>query len=77
MRNKCRRCADCRGRRHHWVEHCVDGESDFTCKHCDATAELCMDCMGDGEYVGVNQVSRTCRACNGEGVITSKGIVTE
>lgn len=36
----CRRCTQCEGEDHHWMEDCDDdGEPIWVCKHCDATKE--------------------------------------
>lgn len=37
----CRRCSECEGQDHHWMEACDDdsGEPIWVCKHCDATKE--------------------------------------
>lgn len=48
----CRRCSECRGENHHWLEACNppapdgDGFVGFECKHCDARAEQCDACDG-------------------------------
>ncbi len=52
----CRRCSECEGENHHWIEHCDDpaevGENAFVgyvCKHCDARVEMCDSCDGPDE----------------------------
>ncbi len=48
----CRRCSECRGENHHWLEESRppppngDGFNGYVCKHCEATAEMCDDCTG-------------------------------
>jgi hypothetical protein len=45
----CRRCVECRGEEHHWLtsmpECPEEGEPYVPCKHCDARAPLCDQCM--------------------------------
>jgi len=70
---KCRRCSECQGMSHHWMENSnfamdescgeffdPDEPTDCThiCKHCDARGEECGICGGEG-----------CSACGGEGVV--------
>lgn len=42
----CRRCADCTGQEHHWLEDCDEstGWVGYSCKHCPARAEMCDYC---------------------------------
>ena len=52
---ECRRCSDCRGEQHHWIEDCGDDDDDgqfYACKHCDATANACGNCSSpvQGQY---------------------------
>ena len=48
----CRRCSECQGENHHWLEHCDDPAEvaepfvGYVCKHCDARAEMCDACSG-------------------------------
>lgn len=51
----CRRCSECIGEEHHWLEHCEDPdevETDvepfvgFICKHCEVRAFQCEQCDG-------------------------------
>ena len=50
MVQTCRRCSECRGENHHWLEACNppapdgDGFVGYECKHCDARAEMCDAC---------------------------------
>ncbi len=37
---RCRRCSDCPGQDHHWMDTVA-----YECKHCDALAKACEDCM--------------------------------
>lgn len=48
---QCRRCTECVGEAHHWLEGAeMDGEDEdwvgWICKHCLATSEMCTDCGG-------------------------------
>ncbi len=52
----CRRCSECRGENHHWIEECEeptpekpDGWAGYVCKHCEARAEMCISCDGAAE----------------------------
>lgn len=51
----CRRCSECRGENHHWLEESRppppngDGFNGYVCKHCDATSEMCDGCGGAEE----------------------------
>lgn len=48
----CRRCSECRGQKHHWLQPEHDPNTDrvfFPCKHCDAEAECCVRCEERGE----------------------------
>lgn len=55
MDDACRRCSECRGENHHWIEHCDDPAEvaepfvGYICKHCDARAEMCDACDGADE----------------------------
>jgi hypothetical protein len=48
----CRRCSECRGENHHWLEESAppppngDGFNGYVCKHCPARAEMCDGCGG-------------------------------
>lgn len=51
--SSCRRCSECIGQGHHWIENDeVFGpeDPDLVCKHCDAKAFKCIDC--DDRIVG-------------------------
>jgi len=50
----CRRCSECSGVEHHFLEHCEDpteviGNREpfvgFICKHCEVTTPACDDCL--------------------------------
>ena len=52
----CRRCSECQGENHHWIEHCEEPEASegdgfvgYICKHCPARAEMCEHCDGAEE----------------------------
>lgn len=45
----CRRCSECTGEDHHFIEDQELGENDevlhdYACKHCSATAHMCNEC---------------------------------
>lgn len=45
----CRRCGDCPGQEHHWLQPDHDPKTDRSfvpCKHCAAEAQLCEECFG-------------------------------
>lgn len=72
--SECRRCSDCIGCEHHWVDDLVfengDGEGepvgDHVCKHCPVCGLTCDDCDGEG-----------CWACGNEGVKVVPGVTVE
>jgi hypothetical protein len=55
----CRRCSECVGMLHHWIENPDFGNSEdeaeyrtdveFLCKHCDAMGMECAACEGTGD----------------------------
>ena len=56
--SNCRRCSECRDQSHHWCSEIrTDDGLRLQCKHCEATAEDCDGCMGDG-----------CAECAGLGI---------
>ena len=57
----CRRCSECIGQAHHWLE---DGYG-VACKHCDAIAELCLSCT-----VGDNDPD--CSECQGQPIFGAR-----
>lgn len=68
----CRRCTECEGLEHHWIENTWDDEGpedqpQFTCKHCDVYGEECPECGQDfmDEVVAENE----CEVCKGYGII--------
>lgn len=75
---ECRRCGDCRGMTHHWMENPDFGNdpSDaehpvnvtHLCKHCDATGSECERCEGQG-MVTRGDEREACPDCGSEGVI--------
>jgi hypothetical protein len=46
----CRRCSECAGETHHWIENLdfsggeIEDANEFVCKHCDAVAFVCPEC---------------------------------
>jgi hypothetical protein len=69
MTTECRRCSDCEGQDHHWIEEPTysaydagdepldDAEliGDRTCKHCPAIGMTCEDCGGEGVIVSYDE----------------------
>ena len=46
----CKRCVECRDQEHHWIGGMAEIRGDdvvLICKHCDATAPACIECMDD------------------------------
>jgi len=74
----CRRCYECQGSEHHWMDNYdAEGPKDAThaCKHCDALGDECETCLGeggrtreDGEDMGL------CPVCKGYGVIAREAV---
>lgn len=71
----CRRCADCQGRMHHWIENSDFGndeqgaehpDSSHVCKHCDAHGNACEHCNETG--IDESTQSGFCPWCDGEAV---------
>jgi hypothetical protein len=48
----CRRCSECIGEDHHFIEHAEaptdddEGFAGYICKHCEVKADLCESCDG-------------------------------
>jgi hypothetical protein len=72
--HKCRRCSDCVGYFHHWLDNPEFGINEeskhpgntHVCKHCPMQGNECSVCFGDGlDDDGLSE----CLECNGEGVI--------
>ncbi len=63
---KCRRCSECEGSDHHWLQSFPF----YDCKHCEAKGLECPACSGTGEG-GDCDVGATplCQTCGGSGVI--------
>jgi hypothetical protein len=60
----CRRCSECVGQEHHWIDASdVEGpdDPDLDCKHCDAKAFTCEEC---DEEIAIAP-NRRCRNCGG------------
>ena len=52
----CRRCSECVGHEHHWIENdrfCEPGDPEFACKHCDAACVAVDDERGFSEPSGI------------------------
>ncbi len=57
--DECRRCSECRGMTHHWMENLeAEEEGEFVCKHCGQVGIACKSCDVAG-----------CDVCNREGVV--------
>ena len=79
----CRRCSECKGDVHHWLESVYGDEpiDEFSpshiCKHCDAVGDQCETCEGDGDVpvIGLDDdggfVDREarCPSCKGYSVV--------
>ncbi len=69
----CRRCSECVGQEHHFLEHAAEPEGDddsmwfagYVCKHCEAKADICDGC--DGPIYPITGASQCpeCDAGNG------------
>lgn len=80
----CRRCSECEGMSHHWIENTSFGDDEeieennsttHLCKHCDAMGDECDLCYGEGlDPDSMDDV--VCPECNGEGVILKAGGVS-
>lgn len=71
---KCRRCSECVGCEHHWMEHFDDKRTPgvmFGCKHCAAAGYECKNCEGTGGIfiAGPEPLDEACAACNGSGIV--------
>lgn len=68
---QCRRCSECVGCEHHWIDFYDDRKAPgitHLCKHCPAAGFACEVCGGEGD--------ETCPACRGYAV-TLIGTVPE
>jgi hypothetical protein len=62
----CRRCSECRGSEHHWLDNMdFEGPEDpeYVCKHCPAVGIECSACEE-----GIRNGKR-CGVCQGEGIL--------
>jgi hypothetical protein len=68
----CRRCSDCEGHTHHWLEDLMAEDDpefqpgDYGCKHCPQRGDECGTCGGEG-----------CIDCDFEGVIPVSSFTQE
>lgn len=84
----CRRCSDCVGMSHHWMDNTDFGDEDeriennsttHVCKHCEAMGDECGECNGEGEVDTGGQtpwgewISVPCPECGGEGIVLVAG----
>lgn len=76
----CRRCSECVGAVHHWLENDdfgfpSDAYSDrpeatgneYVCKHCPAVGDACEVCNGTG---GHSDPDNKCPCCKGDGIVS-------
>lgn len=69
MTTDCRRCSECQGEEHHFLPDAAEFENDegnecepfIPCKHCDARAAICDECMGPVFPAGP-ELCEDCRA---------------
>lgn len=68
----CRRCSECIGAEHHWIDNeDIDDADDPThaCKHCDAVGDECETCDGEGGRTSEDGYALgLCPRCHGHGV---------
>jgi hypothetical protein len=69
----CRRCSECIGCEHHWIDNYdAADETDAThaCKHCDVLGDECETCDGEGGRTSPDGYPLAlCPPCGGHGVI--------
>ncbi len=69
----CRRCSDCRGAEHHWMDNYDardEPDPQFACKHCPTVGDECAICGGEGGRTSDDGYPLAlCPQCNGHGVI--------
>jgi hypothetical protein len=76
----CRRCSECEGRLHHWIEDPLDPADedfepgDYCCKHCEVRGEECPNCVDgialcDCEFASQVCECPQCEWCKGEAVV--------
>ncbi len=62
---QCRRCSECEGQEHHWIEsYCEESNTYYACKHCPVVGDPCLECEG-----GLDPDGSACPACGGVGVV--------
>jgi hypothetical protein len=67
-RNKCPKpCVECEDGDHHWLDQATDDDGNpvdpfFACKHCDATAGMCAECLQPNLIAD----AALCTECNAE-----------
>jgi hypothetical protein len=88
---ECRRCGECQGQDHHWVEDLVFSNDDFgavigeyACKHCPVVGIECGACDGVGttgcDELGAEgelEPSQDCPICGGEGIKVVEGFTAD
>lgn len=69
----CRRCSECIGQEHHFLEHCEhpsNGDAaefyGFICKHCEVKADICDECEGPVFPITGAAVCAECTAERGD-----------
>lgn len=68
--NACKRCSECEGEKHHWMDDCNDeGDPVWACKHCDV--EIPMD--DETTFIETSQGRHTfyfvCEGCGENGML--------
>jgi hypothetical protein len=89
MKNECRRCGECEGQDHHWLDELwfdprlsptADPVGDKVCKHCPAVGLTCEECEGEGVLNGYTEgglvYDDDCPACKGKGINVVPGVFT-
>ena len=64
---ECRRCSDCKGSDHHWLDNMDFEDADdaeYVCKHCPAIGTDCQFCEE-----GLTHDGKLCGVCKGDGIL--------
>jgi hypothetical protein len=73
----CRRCTECEGADHHWLQGEVDFDettgaplfdAEYGCKHCEAVGAPCEACGADPEFDEAPP-DPDCAECNATGIV--------
>lgn len=86
--SECRRCGDCIGADHHWMDELTfdprlsptaDPVGDRVCKHCPVVGMTCEECDGfgmiDGENEAGQDIEADCPKCEGVGILIVPGVI--